>query len=281
MSFQRILYAGSRDKKCVVLFEYEGQPGTMELEVSSPSDDSVQLGLSQFVHFIEHNGKSKDSGQTEKSSSNRPADIASLYRDGSFKQIFRNDKWSSYSMQMLSTFKIDICHPASSNDILKKQSQRTFLVSETSRDYKDVIFPYLHKNEMNSSHNDWIINILNGISEKESIIKSSPDPDIGYVLLPDSKWDHKDLANLYLLCIVRRTDLFSLRDLSPKELPLLSYVKEEISIALKESFNVTWNDVKVFIHYLPTFYHLHIHIVSNSFDSPTLQIGIRYLRILS
>ena len=67
----------------------------------------------------------------------------------------------------------------------------------------------------------WVQNILDGRSEAERVIHSDGDPERGFLLLPDLKWDQRDLESLYVLAIARRKDVQSLRDLSAQHLPLL------------------------------------------------------------
>lgn len=64
-------------------------------------------------------------------------------------------------------------------------------------------------------------NVLDGKAESDRVVYSDPDPLSGFMLLPDMKWDRSDVQNLYMLAIVRRRDLFSLRDLTAEHLPLL------------------------------------------------------------
>lgn len=79
-------------------------------------------------------------------------------------------------------------------------------------------------------------NALEGKAESDRVVYSDPDPLSGFLLLPDMKWDRSDLQNLYMLAIVRRRDLFSLRDLTTEHLPLLKNIlyKGKVSrIAMK------------------------------------------------
>lgn len=47
------------------------------------------------------------------------------------------------------------------------------------------------------------------------------DPGTGFVLVPDLKWDQKELENLYMLAIVNRRGILTLRDLRAEHLPML------------------------------------------------------------
>lgn len=70
----------------------------------------------------------------------------------------------------------------------------------------------------------WVYNILDGRSESDRIICNDPDPADGFVLLPDMKWDVRDMESLYLLAIARRRDLPSMRELRKEHLPLLKNI---------------------------------------------------------
>ncbi len=67
-------------------------------------------------------------------------------------------------------------------------------------------------------------NILEGRSEVERVVYNDPDPDVGFVLLPDMKWDQGILENLYMLAVVHKRGILSLRELNAEHLPLLRNV---------------------------------------------------------
>ena len=53
---------------------------------------------------------------------------------------------------------------------------------------------------------------------------NDPDPENGFLLLPDMKWDQKDRESLYLLAIARRRGILSMRELTAEHLPLLKNI---------------------------------------------------------
>ncbi len=59
------------------------------------------------------------------------------------------------------------------------------------------------------------------------MIYSDPDPLNGFIILPDLKWDTNDKDNLYLIAIVRRRDLQSLRDVNHNHVELLKRIQEK------------------------------------------------------
>lgn len=66
---------------------------------------------------------------------------------------------------------------------------------------------------------------------------------------------------LYCLAIVLRRDLASLRDLRHQHLPLLRNVLQRGLQAIQQRFGVPVGEVLVFLHYRPSYYHLHVHFV--------------------
>ena len=56
------------------------------------------------------------------------------------------------------------------------------------------------------------------------------DPQDGFVLLPDMKWDRKQMENLYLVAICYRRGIKSLRDLDASHLPLLRNIRDKCQV---------------------------------------------------
>lgn len=84
----------------------------------------------------------------------------------------------------------------------------------------------------------WVYNILDGRSERERIVVDDVCPRNGFILLPDLKWDGRTRDTLYLLAIVRRRNIRSLRDLSADDLPLLRNIQQRGSAAIEAKYNV-------------------------------------------
>lgn len=64
-------------------------------------------------------------------------------------------------------------------------------------------------------------NILEHKTEAERIVFEDSDKETGFILLPDMKWTGTDTSELYLVAIVHKHGIRSLRDLSTEHLPLL------------------------------------------------------------
>lgn len=77
----------------------------------------------------------------------------------------------------------------------------------------------------------WVYNILEKKTESERIVVEDPDPEVGFVMVPDMKWNRKNVETLYLIAIVHRRGIRSIRDLRLEHLPLLENIlhKGEVS----------------------------------------------------
>ena len=70
-------------------------------------------------------------------------------------------------------------------------------------------------------------NILEKKKEAERIVFEDADKETGFILLPDMKWDGKQVEDLYLVAIVHKHGLKSLRDLTADHLPLLRNILDK------------------------------------------------------
>lgn len=184
-------------------------------------------------------------------------------------QDINNDIYSTYSAIPApphTEIKTTMIYPATKKHIDKYTRQEVEVVEETNEDYTNITLPYLK--EENRFSVQWVFNILEKKSESERIVFEDPDPEIGFILLPDMKWDLKDLESLYLIAIVHKRGLKSLRDLSKDHLPLLKNIKQQGEKAILEKYGITKDKLRTYFHYQPSNYHLHVHFTHISFDAP-------------
>ncbi len=114
----------------------------------------------------------------------------------------------------------------------------------------------------------WVYNILEHKSEVERIVFEDEDKTEGFVLLPDMKWDGKTLENMYLLAIVNARDVTSIRDLTAGHISLLKNVRDKGLKAIEQKYALHASKVRVYLHYYPSFYHLHVHFTHINFQMP-------------
>lgn len=111
-------------------------------------------------------------------------------------------------------------------------------------------------------------NILDKKAEADRIVFENPDPSDGFILIPDLKWNQQQLDDLYLNAICQRRGIKLLRDLTPEHLPLLRNILQEGKEAIRKRYQVTGDRLHVYLHYLPLYYHLHVHFTALGFEAP-------------
>ncbi|CAL1287877.1 unnamed protein product [Larinioides sclopetarius] len=151
-----------------------------------------------------------------------------------------------------------IC-PATNKHADKYKYQPSFLVNETPEVYKSIVLPHLESQKFSLQ---WVHNILEHKSEAERIVFEDPDPQLGFVLLPDLKWDESEKSSVYLIAICHTKDVKSLRDLNASHLPLLKNIRKKALDAILKKYNIPSEKLRVFLHYQPSYYHLHVHFTS-------------------
>ncbi|KAF9407825.1 hypothetical protein HW555_012281, partial [Spodoptera exigua] len=161
--------------------------------------------------------------------------------------------------------KTSIIYPATEKHIAKFSQQELHIVLETPELYQKLTLPHLEKEQFNLQ---WVYNILEGKSEQDRVVYDNKCEKDGFVLVPDLKWDGLTKETLYLLAIVRRRGIKSLRDLDDSHLPLLKRVRDEGKKKIFEKYNVPASQLRVYLHYQPSFYHLHIHFTYLRHEAP-------------
>ncbi|XP_036209254.1 m7GpppX diphosphatase isoform X11 [Myotis myotis] len=181
---------------------------------------------------------------------------------------FSNDIYSTYHLfppRQLSDVKTTVVYPATEKHLQKYLRQDLHLVRETGGDYKNVTLPHL---ESQSLSIQWVYNILDKKAEADRIVFENPDPADGFVLIPDLKWNQQQLDDLYLIAICHRRGIRSLRDLTAEHLPLLRNILREGQEAILQRYQVKGDRLRVYLHYLPSYYHLHVHFTALGFEAP-------------
>ncbi|KAM8812554.1 m7GpppX diphosphatase [Rhynchonycteris naso] len=181
---------------------------------------------------------------------------------------FSNDIYSTYHMfppRQLSDVKTTVVYPATEKHLNKYLRQDLRLVRETGDDYKSITLPHL---ESQSLSIQWVYNILDKKAEADRIVFENPDPSDGFVLIPDLKWNQQQLDDLYLIAICHRRGIRSLRDLTAEHLPLLRNILQEGQEAVLQRYKVKGDRLRVYLHYLPSYYHLHVHFTALGFEAP-------------
>ncbi|XP_018586311.1 m7GpppX diphosphatase [Scleropages formosus] len=191
-----------------------------------------------------------------------------LFRESQLTMESNNDIYTTYCLQPpahLNVIKTTVVCPATEKHVRKYQEQETVLVEETAEDYRTITLPFL---ESQSFSLQWVYNILEKKAEVEQVVYEDPDPKLGFILLPDFKWDQKQLDDLYLIAIVHRRDIKSLRDLTSDHLPLLRNIQKKGKDAVRERYGIKGDKLRMYVHYQPSYYHFHIHLNALKYNAP-------------
>lgn len=156
--------------------------------------------------------------------------------------------------------KVNVIYPATETHVRKYRAQRHRLVAETPEMYRDIVRPFVETQK--GERIQWVYNILFKGKEAETFVYHDTDPQTGFVLLPDMKWDGQTLGSLYLVSIVNRTDISSVRDVNGSHLEFLLALGEKIRRAASEKYPVSADQLRLFVHYQPSYYHFHVHVVN-------------------
>ncbi|XP_015739491.2 m7GpppX diphosphatase isoform X3 [Coturnix japonica] len=200
-----------------------------------------------------------------------------LRRHGKMELQMSNDIYSTYRLQPppeLSEIKVTVVHPATEKHLQKYLRQEVHLIRETWEDYKNITLPFIQSQSFSIQ---WVYNILEKKAEADRIIHENPDPCNGFVLVPDFKWNQNQLEDLYLIALIHRRDVKSLRDLTAEHLPLLRNILQEGKEAITKHFGVPGSQLRIYLHYQPSYYHLHVHFTALGYDAPGCSVERAHL----
>ena len=167
-------------------------------------------------------------------------------------------------------FDVELISPASERQIQRVMpSNSTSLIEETPDMYNQVVKPHIQSIVDGKSLN-WIFNIIEGKKEKERLLlnhelfiinidtkwRSHPDA----FKTPREEWyQHESTIDLYCLGIIKQKSIATLRDLTRDHIPMLKSLKEEGLKTIEKIYGVKKDQIRVFVHYHPQFYHFHVH----------------------
>lgn len=176
-----------------------------------------------------------------------PSSISSLDRIKKNQLVFKNDIYEKYSATAEVECELIIC-----NDVNLMPRFEKKIIRETYQDYLKYI------KYRDPKKDQWIYNIINGISEQDLILYR----DELCIVIPTYVWDGINTDKMHLLCLPIDITLRSIRSLTSAHIPLLEHMKITTLNIIKHKYDVDEHYVKMFFHYEPSTYHLHIHFVN-------------------
>lgn len=172
-----------------------------------------------------------------------------------FIQEHDNDvyKWGRFNEHT----KAVVISPADALHICKysEAGKARKMILESALDYQEKVQPWIAK----QARTEWLDNILQGRAEQDQVYHQ----DDHVLIIPDYKWtSREDVKELYLLVLFKDPSLRSLRDV--KDANLLRKVRLIVNKVLQDKHGLTVDLVSMYFHYPPTYYRLHLHVVSNA-----------------
>lgn len=189
------------------------------------------------------------------------------------QNLFWNDIYGSYLIDLLfdqdkeidsslQKFFMTIIHPASAKDVEKYLEHSVVMVNETFELYQRFTAPYIKRQLDQLGHLQWLYNIVDGKAECDRKIYEDDE----FLIVKDLKWRNNtdqlsaiEKKEIYLNAIVKRRDLHSLRDLTQEHLKILERIDTKGREVIANRYSINEKELRVFLHYQPSFYHLHIH----------------------
>eukprot|EP00967_Tisochrysis_lutea_P133101 scaffold233065_cov36-Tisochrysis_lutea.AAC.3 len=189
------------------------------------------------------------------------ADVQSIVegKGTQLSEFHRNDKFSKYHAQPpapMNEVAITFICPANEIDITKYTRQRRHVVRETPEIYATATAPFV--SELPASQLAWVQAIMDRQAEMDRLLYE----DSGAMMVPDTKWDLKDPETLYTLAIFKDRDIKSVRDLRGCHIEMLKTLRAGALAELKERYGVSPSSLRVYMHYLPSFWWGHVHFAS-------------------
>ncbi|CAI6275920.1 unnamed protein product [Periconia digitata] len=179
-----------------------------------------------------------------------------------------------YGTDIPPDFKLNLIYPCTEKHIKKYSAQPLRMVTETPAIYANYTRPWIAAQREKGTL-QWIFNILEGRTEQEDVIyrePTSPTSDEGFLLLPDLNWDRKTLSSLHLLGLVTRRDIWSVRDLTKGKVGWLKHMRDRLVDATVGLYpEIERDQVKLYVHYQPTYHHFHVHVVHVALESGATQ----------
>lgn len=242
--FERMLNQDTRTKTVNLLGTIDSQPAIVLAEKTAFYTESQTLGsFTQPEHF---------------------PTVSLIQRNDIYHWFLASQV--SRDLPRYADAKLTLIFPATESHIQKHSYQSFRIVTETAGIYREFILPHIEK-KRSGGRLTWVYNILEKKAESDSIIAEDTDDQEGFVLLPDLKWDGTTLNSLYTMALVRRRDIASIRDLRKKDVPWLRKLQDGITNGICAKYTSFEADqIRLYVHYQPSYYHFHIHAVAITHD---------------
>jgi m7GpppX diphosphatase len=176
-----------------------------------------------------------------------PSQLTNIENITKNKLILKNDIYEKFEATALIKGELILCMD---NNLVRRSEKK--IIRETYEDYLRYI------STRDPKKDQWIYNIIEGISEQESILYR----DDQCIVIPTYMWDGNNIDKLHILCMPIDVTLRCIRSLNASHIRLLDHMKKKTVEVIKNKYNLDEQYLKMFFHYEPSTYHLHIHFVN-------------------
>lgn len=154
------------------------------------------------------------------------------------------------------------------DDMYEKISKKKFNMNKVL--VPESYSEYLIKASLRDKGKDkWIFDVLNGTCEADRVVYR----DDKFVMIPPKKTDNDDISKFHMLSFVTDKEIRSLRDLTDDHIDLLHYIYSKSIEILFTKYGIQENKLRVYFHYHPTTWllHMHFNLLSNKDSSSSVE----------
>lgn len=102
-------------------------------------------------------------------------------------------------------------------------------------------------------------------AEQDKIIYEDTNEKTGFMIVNDLKWDGQ--INTLKLIALPFQKIRSIRELNASHLPLLKNIRSAGTAAITKKFNIPASQLRIYLHYQPSYYYLHVHFAYLMFET--------------
>mmetsp|Transcript_60912 Transcript_60912/g.113922 ORF Transcript_60912/g.113922 Transcript_60912/m.113922 type:complete len:304 (-) Transcript_60912:64-975(-) len=173
--------------------------------------------------------------------------------------FFNNDRFYKQTGKHAADVCVEVICPATKKDIDKRRKVVLHRCLETRALYDSITVPSTIQGA--EKRDTWVANIILGKSEQEFVVPELSGD--GLTVVKDYKWQKVEVVDdLYYLCLFTDMSVRSLRDLREQHVPLLERVETNVVPGLAKKHGVDPSSLLAYVHYQPTFWYFHVHIVN-------------------
>ena len=180
------------------------------------------------------------------------------------KLLCKNDIYYKYIFDSLQENSITIIEDVTLEIIEKYKKKQYKIMKESYQFYQNNFKKKIEKDF--DKNTLWIQNILNKKEEQNNILYQ----DKNFVLLPDIKWDQKNMNDLYYLAILNKYDnkfVTNIRDLTYDHIGLLEDLLVKSKKEIFSKHGIRDDKLLAYVHYHPSYYIFHVHFTLISNDN--------------